>query len=125
MAAGMPLTDAEREPWLDRLHDELVGHDRIVVTCSALRRPYRDRLREPGGVRFVFLDVDADEATRRVAARTGHFMGAGMVASQFATLERPAADEGDVIAVDALADVPSSLEAIVTRLGPDHPATVE
>lgn len=125
MAAGIPLTDADREPWLDRLRAELAGHDRIVVTCSALKRAYRDRLRDAGGVRFAFLDVDADEATRRVATRADHFMGAGMVDSQFAALERPTDDERDVIVVDARADVPSQMDAIVARLEGDRQATVE
>ncbi len=102
MAAGVPLTDDDRWPWLARLRDELAAHDRIVVTCSALRRAYRDRLREAGDVRFVHLVIEPADAERRLGARRDHFMGPAMVASQFAVLEPPGPDERDVTAVDAV-----------------------
>jgi carbohydrate kinase (thermoresistant glucokinase family) len=118
MSAGEPLTDDDRWPWLRRLADELAGDDRIVVACSALKRRYRDVLREPEGVRFVFLDVDRDTAHDRARHRIGHFMGAGMVASQFDALEPPGDDEGDVTVVDATVDagIGGAVDAVVDAL---------
>lgn len=118
MSAGEPLTDDDRWPWLLRLADELAGGDRVVVACSALKRRYREVLREPGSVRFVFLDVDRDTAHARAERRVGHFMGAGMVASQFDALEPPAGDEADVAVVDARADIgiASTVDAVVAAL---------
>lgn len=98
MRAGMPLTDADRRPWLLTLRDRL-GSSSAIVACSALKRDHRDVLREAGQVRFVFLDVDEATAAGRVSERTDHFMKASMVRSQFDTLERPSADECDVVSV--------------------------
>lgn len=100
MSVGVPLDDDDREPWLERVRDTLAASDAIVVACSALRRSYRDLIRGAGNVRFVFLDLDLETARRRAARRRRHFMGAEMVASQFATLERPGPDEADVVTVD-------------------------
>lgn len=100
MAAGIPLDDADRAPWLRRLQDELASSDAIVVTCSALKRRYRDALREAGDVTFVFLDVGRDVAAERVGGRRDHFMKTGMVESQFAVFERPQPDEHDIVTVD-------------------------
>ena len=116
MSAGVPLTDDDRWPWLERVSDVLASGDPVVVACSALRRRYRDALRAAGGVRFVLLDVDQATATERAARRAGHFMGPGMVASQFAALERPAADEDDVIVVDASAPAADVVAAAVAAL---------
>lgn len=98
MRAGIPLTDDDRRPWLLTLRDRL-GSSSVVVACSALKRDHRDVLREAGQVRFVFLDVDEATAAGRVAGRAGHFMKESMVRSQFDTLERPSADESDVVSV--------------------------
>jgi gluconokinase len=101
MAAGQPLTDDERWPWLDLLADELSAREGVVIACSALKRSYRDRLRSAGDVRIVFLDVEREEAERRLSSRSGHFMKSTMLESQFATLEPPAADEVDVVSLAA------------------------
>jgi gluconokinase len=101
MTSGIPLTDEDRWPWLSAMRDALASHDRVVVTCSALRKSYRDLLRSAGSVQFVFLAIDPSLAHDRIAARKGHFMTAQMLDSQFATLEVPGSDEPDVIAVDA------------------------
>ena len=98
MSAGTPLTDEDRWPWLDAMAGWL-AHARAegrpcVLACSALRRVYRERL--AGGhddVRFVFLAGDFETIEARMARRTGHYMPASLLASQFATLEPPAADE--------------------------------
>jgi gluconokinase len=104
MARGIPLTDADRESWLatlgEKLHASAAG---VVLTCSALKRAYRDRLRAAApDLRFVFLDIDQAAALARVAARAAHFFSPSLVASQFATLESPVGEPG-VLRVDALA----------------------
>ncbi|MGA0601131.1 gluconokinase [Caulobacter sp. KR2-114] len=96
MAAGEPLTDADRAPWLQAVAAQIdawiAAGQGGVITCSALKRAYRDRLRRPG-VLFVFLAAAPDEVSRRLEARRGHFMPATLAGSQFATLEPPGADE--------------------------------
>lgn len=118
MSAGTPLTDDDRWPWLERLRGELAGDDAIVLACSALKRRYRDVLREAGGVRFLYLDVDPATATERAQRREGHFMGPGMVTSQFDALERPGDDEPDVVTLDASAPVDTIVATATTALHP-------
>src|SRR5689334_25380105 len=107
MSAGQPLTDEDRWPWLKAIADEidrLCGKgQRAVVACSALRRAYRDVLvHGRNDVRIVFLDGTQDLIAKRLAARKGHFMPAGLLDSQFRTLERPKPDEGAVtVSIDA------------------------
>jgi gluconokinase len=103
MHSGVALTDADRAGWLDRLGAELARHpDGAVLSCSALRRAYRDRLRAASpGLRFAWLDLEATAALARVSQRAAHFFPAGLVASQFETLEAPL-DESGVLRVDAL-----------------------
>lgn len=102
MSAGIPLTDADRAPWLDAIAERLAHDPPVVVACSALRRIYRDRLRAGAGrpIRFVHLDVDETALQHRIAARTDHFMPPSLLADQLATLESPAG-EPDVAIVDA------------------------
>ncbi|MFS0867009.1 gluconokinase [Microbacterium sp. 179-B 1A2 NHS] len=96
MAAGIPLTDADREPWLDVVGAELAAADGIVVACSALRRSYRDRIRAAApDVRFVELVVDEEELHRRMTTRA-HFMPPALLASQLSTLEHLDDDEHGV-----------------------------
>ncbi len=104
MQRGIALTDADREGWLTALGLQLQGHrDGLVLTCSALKRAYRDRLRlSAPGLRFVYLDISPEHAMARVAARAAsHFFSASLVDSQFATLESPVGEAG-VLRVDAL-----------------------
>jgi carbohydrate kinase (thermoresistant glucokinase family) len=93
MAAGIPLTDADRWPWLARVGEAL--RDGGVAACSALTRRYRDAIRAAAGqdVLFVFLDTPRDELERRVLTRTGHFVSPALLESQLATLEPPETDE--------------------------------
>lgn len=105
MAAGAPLTDDDRWPWLDRLGAALGdaargqgagrGQGAAVAACSALRRAYRERLAAAAGLplRFVFLDTDRAEIAHRMRARSDHYMPASLLDSQLATLERPGTDE--------------------------------
>lgn len=104
MSAGVPLTDADRAGWLDTLGGQLAGHaEGAVLTCSALKRAYRDRLRAAvPDLRFVFMALTPEEAQRRVASRTEHMFPTSLVANQFATLESPVGEAG-VQAVDATA----------------------
>ena len=102
MRSGVPLTDDDRWPWLDRIGAELADVARspagVVVACSALKRAYRDRIRAAApGVRFVFLDGRRETIEARMATRSGHYMPTSLLASQLATLEPPERDEGDVI----------------------------
>ncbi len=100
MRAGRALTDTDRGPWLRAIRDAMsAAGGPTVVTCSSLRRAYRDVLRTAHGrVRFVHLVVAPEELQRRLAARTGHFMPATLLASQLATLE-PLADDEDGVDV--------------------------
>ncbi len=111
MAAGMPLDDADRVPWLRAVGQWLAAHpDGGVVTCSALKRTFRDDLRAAApSVRFVHLAGDPEVVRERVANRTDHFMPVSLVASQFAALEPLAPDEPGVVLdldqpVDTLVD---------------------
>ncbi|MCW2876829.1 MAG: Gluconokinase [Sphaerisporangium sp.] len=100
MSAGVPLDDDDRLPWLHAIGAWLAEHAAGggVVSCSALRRSYRDVLRESApGVSFVHLAGDREVVRRRVAGRPGHFMPATLVASQFATLEPLEPDEHGVV----------------------------
>lgn len=93
MAAGTPLDDADRMPWLDRVATTLHEGDGIVVACSALARRYRDRIRSGApGTAFVELVVSRDELERRMLRRT-HFMPAALLESQLETLEHLEPDE--------------------------------
>ena len=112
MAAGMPLTDDDRWPWLDRIVDELApaGADEgnAVLACSALRQSYRDRLKRAGNVRFVYLKGDYATIAARVATRSHKYMPASLLPSQFATLEEPA----DALVVDVRADIEAKIATI-------------
>ncbi|MCJ7800218.1 MAG: gluconokinase [Polaromonas sp.] len=115
MARGIALTDADRDGWLSVLSAQLRDHpEGLVLTCSALKRVYRERLRQAApGLRFVFLDIGREPAQARVAARaTLHFFSTTLVDSQFATLEVPTGEPG-VLRVDALKPL-AQLQAEVT-----------
>jgi gluconokinase len=102
MRQGLPLTDQDRAGWLQRLGQELASHPGgAVLTCSALKRAYRDTLRAAApDLRFVHLALSQQQALERVAARGGHFYPPSLVASQFQALEDPATESG-VLVVDA------------------------
>ena len=103
MSQGIALTDADRAGWLTVLVEEIQKHpEGVVLTCSALKKAYRDRLRQATPeLKFAFLDIDKSEAQRRVIARAAlHFFNAALVDNQFATLESPVGEPG-VIRLDA------------------------
>jgi gluconokinase len=122
MRQGIPLVDADRWPWLDRLAaeigDRLAEGRGLVLACSALARRYRDRLGigRPG-VRLVHLDGDRDLIAARLAGRRGHFMNPALLESQFALLERPSEEE-QPIAVDVAAPPPEIVNRIIAALDP-------
>jgi gluconokinase len=99
MSAGIPLTDADRWPWLDALGAWLAAEERGgVIACSALKRAYRDRLRGwVPGLHVVHLSGAQELIAARQGSRAGHFMPPSLMASQFATLEPPAPDEGALV----------------------------
>jgi len=126
MSRGIALDDADRAGWLDRLGAELARHAAqeggAVLSCSALKRAYRDRLRAAcPGLRFVFLELDRDEALRRVASRATHFFSSSLVDSQFATLESPVGEAG-VLRVDALQPLPVLCAEVNRWLATKDPA---
>ncbi|WP_156753933.1 gluconokinase [Actinokineospora pegani] len=101
MTSGIPLTDTDRAPWLDAIAEwvaERVADGGGVVTCSALKRRYRDRLRGAAPDRVVFVHLDGPEAVlaERIGHRSGHFMPPALLASQLADLEPLAEDERGV-----------------------------
>ena len=111
MSNGIPLTDADRWDWLTVLRDEAMnclhaGHEGVVVTCSALKRKYRDVIRVAGyydpkvHLHFIYLSASEEVLLKRVGARENHYMGANMVHSQFEALEPPTAAEMDVLSVN-------------------------
>jgi gluconokinase len=117
MAAGTPLVDADRWPWLDRLAVAMGavnerGAD-AVLACSALKEAYRDRIRRAGAVRFVHLDGDFDTIASRLAARSHRYMPPTLLASQFETLEKPA----EAITVDVTNAIPVQVATIRAALG--------
>jgi gluconokinase len=115
MAQSIPLTDADRGPWLAALRRAMdavrARGGSAVVACSALKRAYRDLLLE-GGVRLVYLKVSAPVAQARLAARAGHFFSPALLQSQLDTLEEP---EG-ALTVDADHDLGSVVGTALERL---------
>ncbi|MET3651977.1 gluconokinase [Dyella japonica] len=118
MQAGVPLTDTDRQGWLEQLGAELASaladNHIAVLTCSALKRRYRDALRASvPNLGFVFLQLSPEAATERVKKRPGHFMPASLVESQFRDLEPPTAESGvlTVNAVDPLHVIVDQVQA--------------
>lgn len=123
MARGIALDDADRAGWLAVLGQQLANHpDGVVLTCSALKRAYREQLRAAApGLRFVFLDLPRAAAQQRVASRGAHFFSATLVDSQFATLESPVGEPG-VLHVDALEPLASLQRRVSAWLHDKEPA---
>ena len=111
MSRGEALTDADRAPWLDAIGAWLGAQPGGIAGCSALKRAYRDRLRAAApGLRILYLAGDPALIAARQAARAEHFMPASLMASQFATLEPPGADEDAIIL-----DIGAPPAVLVTR----------
>ena len=123
MAAGTPLTDTERGPWLDAVAEWLDEQSEVgggvVFACSALKRRYRDRLAEASApVFFVHLTADTDELRRRLTERKGHFMHVNMLDSQLADLEPIESDENG-LQVPTGGSVTETVDAILERIHPE------
>lgn len=112
MSRGIPLSDADRWDWLIRLRESakkavVADEPGVVISCSALKRKYRDVLRvlslERSDVcmKFVYLHVDPDVLLRRITSRQGHYMKDSMLKSQLEALETPSSTEMDIIYTDA------------------------
>jgi gluconokinase len=119
MAAGHPLDDDDRRPWLAAIaawiDERIARREAGVVSCSALKRRYRDVLRRPE-VWFVYLEGSRELVARRLAMRHGHFFKADLLASQFADLEPPAPDEACItVPIDGSPE--EIVEGIVVALG--------
>ena len=102
MSAGIPLTDADRLPWLRKIAETIDGWrargESGVITCSALKRSYRDIIiGDRPNVRLVYLKGSHDLIRQRMAARHGHFMPPTLLDSQFSTLEEPSPDENAIV----------------------------
>jgi gluconokinase len=112
MTAGQPLDDDDRYPWLEAIGQwlaERCDHDGGVMSCSALKRKYRDQLRRHCvGVEFLHLAGTPEVISKRQASRPGHFMPASLLASQFATLEPLESDERGIAI-----DVDQNIDSIV------------
>ena len=116
MSAGIPLTDEDRIPWLERCADEMLATDGSVLACSSLRRTYRKIIREKiGDVIFVYLAGSRELLLQRMSQRQGHFMKAQMLDSQLATLEPLEPDEPG-FRVDIAASEPEIASQILEGL---------
>jgi len=117
MHQGIPLTDADRAPWLAAIHQQIeqwIAEKRnVVLACSALKQSYRDLLWRGGDVKLVYLKGSYELIAQRLLTRHGHFADEHILAGQFADLEEPA----DAITVDISAPPEKIVEEICRRLG--------
>ena len=119
MAAGIALTDADREGWLQTLAQELKRHAAhgVVLSCSALKRRYRDTLRSGApDMALIYLRGAPDVLAQRMAGRSGHYMPPSLLASQLATLEPPQAGE-DALTLDIAQSPPALVRDVLAWLG--------
>jgi gluconokinase len=121
MTAGQPLTDGMRWIWLTMLasaaQSERQAGRAVVMSCSALKKSYRDHLRGIAApIQFLFLDAEKPKVAQRIAGRRGHYMPPTLLDSQFATLEPPMAVETDVFRIAATRAPKSVLKAAIDHL---------
>jgi len=116
MQAGIGLSDEDRVPWLRALHQILAESPGVVLACSALKRSYRTILcGDLRAVAFVYLRVPADELSRRLESRTGHYAGPALLSGQMATLEEPA-DEPRAFVVDGVGTEDDVFSRVISAL---------
>jgi gluconokinase len=119
MAAGIPLTDEERRPWLDKLRESIershAAEENAVLACSALKKAYRDRLRVSEEVKFIFLRGNRQQITQQLRDRRGHFLSPALLDSQFADLEEPQPEE-HVLTVELGSSPQDLVDLIKTKL---------
>ena len=128
MSRGEGLTDADRWAWLDALRDHESMHppdeasQHLVITCSALKREYRDVLREGSkrspdlDIHFVHLDAPESVLYERAVARKGHYAGGNLVHSQFDAMDTPGEDEKDVICIDVNRPTEEAEQAVLKKV---------
>ena len=120
MASGQPLTDEDRWPWLDKvaawIDDHAAAGRPAIMTCSALKKAYRDRLRGPG-VAFVHLHGSRDLLAARLAARRDHYMPGSLLDSQLEALQPLEADENGIVVELDSKSPDEEADEIITRLG--------
>jgi gluconokinase len=116
MHRGIPLTDADREPWLQAIGAQIekwiVENKHAVLACSALKKSYRDEMRTSPKVKFVYLKASYEKIYARLQLRKGHFAGVSILPEQFADLEEPE----DALVVDALKTPSEIVEEICRKL---------
>jgi carbohydrate kinase, thermoresistant glucokinase family len=116
MKHGIPLTDVDRMPWLERVHGELARLStegkQVVLACSALKQSYRDQLSAGLDFRVVYLRGTYEEMRRHIEARHGHFAGESILAGQFADLEEPK----DAVVLDVVRSPEVLADDIIRRL---------
>ena len=115
MSQGIPLSDEDRLPWLERLNDASYSlykkNETGFIVCSSLKKQYRDILRKGSPhVHFLWLDGDYETILARMQRRAGHFMPVALLKSQFEALERPQADEQDIVRIDINHDIANVTE---------------
>ena len=121
MAAGHPLNDRDRQPWLQAVNDAAFAMQRTqavsIIVCSALKKNYRDILRQGNNnLSFIYLKGEFATIESRLKARKGHFFKPQMLVSQFDTLEEPGADESDVLVVDINHPLPDVVAATIATI---------
>jgi carbohydrate kinase (thermoresistant glucokinase family) len=116
MHRGIPLTDADRAPWLVAIHDELMRrkslNENIVLACSALKQNYRDALSAGLGLQIVYLRATESQLRHNLSGRTDHFAGENLISSQLATLEEPS----DALVEDVSHSPDQIVADIITQL---------
>ena len=119
MKRGEPLTDEDRQPWLQSLREviqqSLAANENAVLACSALKKKYRDLLRVNPNVKFVFLRASRERIARQIKHRRGHFFEPKLLESQFADLEEPESTE-DVLSLEDESDPRTMVEKIRSGL---------
>ena len=122
MSSGIPLTDADRIPWLNNLgkiaSEHLEKEEMLIMACSALKKAYRDILREDinGETQFIYLKSSFEEIAGRLQNRVGHFMPKGLLESQFETLEEPLPTEKNTITINASSTVDEVTNSCVNAI---------
>jgi gluconokinase len=118
MSRGIPLTDADRQPWLEELRSVVLGWLQRgsdgVLACSALKRSYREQLRAGTDVKFIYLKGDYGFLEQRLRARAGHFAGPDLLASQLERLEEP--DEAEAVTIAGALPPEAIVEQIISSL---------
>jgi len=128
MQRGEPLTDEDRQPWLQSLREaitrSLAANENAVLACSALKRKYRELLRVNADVKFVFLHGSRAQIADQLKQRRGHFIDPALLDSQFADLEEPESSE-DMLTIELTGEPDELVEQIRQKLSPSRTGVVD